>query len=105
MLLIALHARLTSCDRPLLLAGALVQLGGLLTMGSLGTIKNPTFEVKTGIVAMISVFSFGFGLGWAPLAYVVTTEMPSLHLRDQSQRIASLVNVAIAYIFLCLHFS
>lgn len=67
-----------------------------MTMGGLGTASSPSFEVKTGIVAMISVFAFGFSLGWAPLTYVVTTELPSLHLRDQSQRIASLVNVVTA---------
>jgi SP family sugar:H+ symporter-like MFS transporter len=65
-------------------------------MGGLGTIVNPSVAVKTAIVAMVTVFSVGFSLGWAPLTYVVTTELPALHLRDQTQRIASLVNVATA---------
>lgn len=83
-------------SRPLLLAGAVIQLGGLMTMGGLGTASNPTFEIKTGIVAMISVFAFGFSLGWAPLTYFVTPELPSLRLRDQSQCFASLANVVTA---------
>jgi SP family sugar:H+ symporter-like MFS transporter len=65
-------------------------------MGGLGTTVNPSVAVKTAIVAMVTVFSVGFSLGWAPLTYVVTTELPALHLRDQTQRIASLVNVATA---------
>lgn len=65
-------------------------------MGALGTVNKPTIEVRTAIVAMLSIFAFGFSLGWAPLTYVVTTELPSLHLRDQSQRVASLVNVVTA---------
>lgn len=86
--------------RPLLLAGAGVQLAGLLAMGSLGTVVNPSAAVKTAIVAMLSIFAFGFALGWGPLTYVVTTEIPSLRLRDQSQRVASLVNIVTAYVLL-----
>jgi MFS family permease len=82
--------------KTLLLAGAGIQLAGLLAMGRIGTIHSPTVAEKTAIVAMLSVFSFGFAIGWAPLAYVVTTELPALHLRDQSQRVASLVNVVTA---------
>jgi len=67
-----------------------------MTMGALGTIASPSTTVKSAIVAMLSVFLSGFAIGWAPLTYVVTTELPSLHLRDQSQRVASLVNVATA---------
>jgi sugar porter (SP) family MFS transporter len=84
--------------KPLLLAGAALQFCGLITMGSLGVRSNPSFKEKTGIVAMLSVFGCGFSLGWAPLAYVVTTELPSLHLRDHSQRVASLVNVVTAFV-------
>lgn len=67
-------------------------------MGSLGTVANPVLAIRTAIVAMLSIFAFGFSLGWGPLAYVVTTEMPSLHLRDQSQRIGSLVNIVTAFV-------
>ncbi|TVY82030.1 Hexose transporter HXT13 [Lachnellula suecica] len=83
--------------KTLLLAGAIIQLIGLLAMGGVGTIGHPTISDKTAIVALLSVFSFGFSLGWAPLTYVVTTELPALHLRDQSQRVASLVNVVTAF--------
>lgn len=65
-------------------------------MGGIGTVAEPTIAMKKAIVAMFSLFAFGFSLGWGPLTYVVTTEMPSLHLRDQSQRVASLVNIATA---------
>lgn len=65
-------------------------------MGFLGTIHNASFQVKSGIVATLVIFGFGFSLGWAPLTYVVTTELPALQLRDQSQRVASLINVLTA---------
>ena len=75
------------------MAGATVQLAALFTVGGLGTIKNQTHAVKTGVVAMVPIFGAGFSLGWAPLTYVVTTEVPALRLRDNSQRTASVVNV------------
>lgn len=65
----------------------------IATMGSLGTVSDPSFAVKTSIVAMLTVFAAGFVFSWAPLNYVVTTEIPALRLRDASQRTASIVNV------------
>lgn len=62
-------------------------------MGSLGTVADPSFAVKTSIVAMLTVFAAGYVFAWAPLNYVVTTEIPALRLRDASQRTASMVNV------------
>lgn len=99
----AVFLSLISVDRigrkSLLLAGAAIQLAALVAMGSVGTVHAPTRSEKTAIVALLSVFSFGFSIGWAPLTYVVTTELPALYLRDQSQRVASLVNVVTAYVF------
>ncbi|EQB57148.1 sugar transporter [Colletotrichum gloeosporioides Cg-14] len=79
--------------RPLLLIGAVLQFAAIVTMGSLGTVSDPSFAVKTGIVAMLTVFAASYVLAWAPLNYVVSTEIPALRLRDASQRTASMVNV------------
>lgn len=79
-------------DRPLLLVGAVVQTAALMTMGALG-VHTPNYTEKSAIVAMLSLFMVGFNIGWAALTYVVTTEIPALRLRDNSQRIASVANV------------
>ncbi|KXH25970.1 sugar transporter [Colletotrichum nymphaeae SA-01] len=79
--------------RPLLLIGAVWQFAAIVTMGSLGTVADPSFAVKTSIVAMLTIFAAGYVFAWAPLNYVVTTEIPALRLRDASQRTASMVNV------------
>jgi MFS transporter, SP family, sugar:H+ symporter len=81
-----------------LLIGAVWQFAAIVTMGSLGTVSNPSFGVKTGIVAMLTVFAAGFVFAWAPLTYVVTTEVPALRLRDASQRTASMVNVLMMFV-------
>lgn len=67
-------------------------------MGALGTVPNPSFGVKSGIVAMLTLFGSGFTFAFAPLNYVVTTEIPALRLRDASQRTASIVNVVANFI-------
>lgn len=79
--------------KTLLFAGAAVQTCALLTMGSLGVQDPVSSDRKIGIVAMLTTFTAGFSFGWAPLCYVVTTEIPALRLRDYSQRTASAVNV------------
>lgn len=61
-------------------------------MGGLG-VRTPSYAEKSAVAAMLSLFTVGFNIGWAPLTYVVTTEVPTLRLRDNSQRIASVTNV------------
>lgn len=79
--------------RPLLFIGASIQIAAILTMGGLGTVSNPTDGHKIAIVSMLILFSAGFVFAWAPLTYVITTEVSALRLRDASQRTASMVNV------------
>lgn len=83
---------MTDVGRPLLLIGAAIQATALLIMGGLG-VHAPSYPQKSAIVAMLSLFTVGFNIGWAALTYVVTTEIPTLRLRDNSQRIASVTNV------------
>jgi hypothetical protein len=80
-------------NRHMLQAGALVQAGAMLTMGGLGLRAPLPSSYKPGIIAAFIFFSMGFAFGWAPLTYVVTTELPALRLRDRNQRVASLVNI------------
>ncbi|KAH8883538.1 sugar transporter [Thozetella sp. PMI_491] len=79
--------------RPLLLISAIIQCASIMTVGGLGLIANPSSEVKIAIVAMVTVFGCGFILAWAPLTYVVTTEIAPLRLRDVTQRTGAIVNV------------
>lgn len=77
----------------MLLSSALLQAAALYAMGGLG-LENPvSFGHKSGEVALLVVFGASFLWGWAPLTYVVTTELPALRLRDRSQRVASIMNI------------
>jgi hypothetical protein len=77
----------------MLLSSAFCQALILFIMGGLG-LQNPlSYGHKSGEVAMLLLFGISFLIGWAPLTYVVTTELPALRLRDRSQRVASIVNI------------
>lgn len=80
--------------RYMLLAGSTVQAVALVAMGGLGLRGTGAFAHKAGEAAMLSLFASAFSFAWGPLTYVVTTEMPALRLRDRSQRVASLTNIA-----------
>ncbi|KAJ5736660.1 uncharacterized protein N7483_001785 [Penicillium malachiteum] len=84
--------------RKLFMAGSIVQVAALFTMGGLGIASPATTPEKTAIASMMAIFSAGFGLGWAPLTYVVVTEIPALSLRDHSQRVASLTNILTTFV-------
>ena len=71
-----------------------VMVAAMMTMGSLGIQQPVSLGRRNGIVGMIAVFACGFSLGWAPMSYVVTTEISALRLRDMTSRVAFTTNVA-----------
>lgn len=84
-------------SRNLLLVGAAVQTGALMAMGGLGLASPITRSDKIGIISMLGLMGVGFSLGWAPLTYVVTTELPALRLRDHTLRLGFIVNVVMNF--------
>lgn len=78
-----------------MIMSSVTMVAGMMTMGALGLESPVTTAKKNGIVAMLSVFVCGFSMGWAPLSYVVTTEVSSLRLRDLTARVGFTVNVVI----------
>ena len=76
---------------------SVVMMAGHFTMGGLGTPAVVTTPMKKGIVASMVIFGAGFAAGWAPLTYVVVTEIVSLRLRDVTSRLGFFVNVLFKY--------
>lgn len=70
-------------------------MAALFTMAGLGTASPITKPMKTAIAAMVSIMGFGFALGFAPLSYVVTTELPALRLRDKTLFLGFITNVVV----------
>ncbi|KAJ5655253.1 hypothetical protein N7507_007203 [Penicillium longicatenatum] len=79
--------------RNMIFAGATIQLGALMTMGGLGAVNAPDYGVKSGIIAMMMIFTCGYSLGWAPTAHILSSEIPSTSLRDMTYRTASVLNI------------
>lgn len=75
--------------------GAIIQMAACLTMGGLGTAANPSDSIKAGIIAMMVVFTFGYSIGWAPTAHILSAEIPSTSMRDMTYRTASVLNIAV----------
>ena len=64
-----------------------------MTMGGLGTTKNPSANIKIGIISMMAVSTFGYSLGWAPTSHILSAEIPSTTHRDMTYRTASVLNI------------
>lgn len=88
--------------RSLLLLSACVQIVALFAMAGLGEASSASGSslkhLSAAIVAMLVLFNVGFSLGWGPIVYVVSAEVPALRLRDQSQRVAMLTNIAMNFV-------
>lgn len=89
--------------RPLLLLSAGIQAVALFAMAGLGEASSSASgsalkHISAAIVAMLTLFGVGFATGWGPLTYVVSAEVPALRLRDQSQRVAMLTNIAMNFV-------
>ncbi|OLN95876.1 Hexose transporter HXT15 [Colletotrichum chlorophyti] len=82
---------------PLLVAGAALQMAALMTMGGLGTVENPSYGIRSGIVATVTLFGMGFSLGWAPLSHVVAAEIPTTGLRDFTYALGSVFNIVVQW--------
>ncbi|KXJ90387.1 general substrate transporter [Microdochium bolleyi] len=81
--------------RTMIHVGATIQLIAVMTMGGLGTVTPATFGTKTGIIATMVIFSFGYSFGWAPTSHTLSAEVPSTRARDMTYRTASVINIAI----------
>ncbi|CCT62829.1 related to RGT2-Sensor of high external glucose concentrations [Fusarium fujikuroi] len=82
---------------PLMIAGAVLQTASLMTMGGLGTVKNPSQSIRSAIVATVTLFGVGFSLGWAPLSHVVAAEIPTTGLRDLTYAVGAVFNIVIQW--------
>lgn len=82
----------------LVISGTIIQIAGLITMGALGVQTPVPTSAKNGIVGCMFLFTAGFSLGWAPLTYVVITEVPSIKLRDKTQRFCFFFNILFAFL-------
>ncbi|CAG1963118.1 unnamed protein product [Fusarium graminearum] len=80
------------------LLGASVQVSALMTMGGLGTVSDPSNQIKAGIVSMMVIFTFGYAVGWAPTAHILSAEIPALTVRDMTYRSASVLNIATQFV-------
>lgn len=81
-----------------LTSSALLQTAALLTMGGLGTADSTVTAAKVGIVAMLLLYSFGWSVGYAPLAYVLAAELPSPYLREYTLRVAYAVKLIMEFV-------
>lgn len=81
-----------------LTSSALLQTAALLTMGGLGTADPTVTAAKVGIVAMLLLYSFGWSVGYAPLAYVLAAELPSPYLREYTLRVAYAVKLIMEFV-------
>ncbi|PLB43418.1 putative sugar transporter [Aspergillus steynii IBT 23096] len=100
--LISMIAALSLSDRigrrPMLLTSSAVMAAGMLTMGGLGIPDPVTDQYKKAIIGMYVVLALGFSLGWGPQAYVVSTELPALRLRDMTLQLGFITNVAMNFV-------
>jgi SP family sugar:H+ symporter-like MFS transporter len=76
-----------------LVVSAAMQTGALMIMGALGSVHDQHPTVQRGIVGMLLVYSFAWSVGWAPLTYVISTELPSASQRENTLRVAYTVKL------------
>ncbi|KAM0327191.1 hypothetical protein ACHAQA_006324 [Verticillium albo-atrum] len=84
--------------RTLLMISSVAMMGCLLSMGGLGIEVPVSTSRMKGIMALISLFGVSFSIGWAPLTYVVATEVSALRLRDHTSRVGFTTNVVLNFL-------
>ncbi|THU82598.1 general substrate transporter [Dendrothele bispora CBS 962.96] len=85
--------------RPVLISGAFFQsLWLYLVAGIGGTTGGPVnADRQRMMVAATMLFTFSFSYSWAPLSYVVASEVGTGALREKTMAFSSMVNVVAAF--------
>ncbi|KAF2438882.1 hypothetical protein P171DRAFT_490918 [Karstenula rhodostoma CBS 690.94] len=52
-------------------------------------------DMKTGIIAMMTVFIFSFSIDYAPPSHVIAVEIPAQHLRNKIYAVGAVFNITI----------
>ncbi|KAF4336084.1 hexose transporter 2 [Fusarium beomiforme] len=65
----------------------------LFIVGSVGTISNPNEAQKNTLVASFTLFSCSYALSWAPVSYVILSEVASSHIKEKTNLLASVISV------------
>ncbi|KAF4983403.1 hypothetical protein FZEAL_1132 [Fusarium zealandicum] len=84
--------------RILMIMSSCTMFAAMTTMGGLGLEDPVADDRKKGVLAMMAIFACGFSMGWAPLSYVVTTEVSALRLRDLTSRVGFTANVFMNFV-------
>ena len=52
-----------------------------------------TEPMKIAIVTFITLYAFSFAVGWSPISYIISAEVPSQQLRDKTSQMGFIVGV------------
>lgn len=84
--------------RQVLIWGGILQAPWLFAIAILGTKDNPTSSDAKGLVACVLLFNFWFSGTWAPIAYVIGSEIGTSSLREKTMAFSSSINVVAAWL-------
>lgn len=84
--------------RPILIWGGIMQAPWLFAVAYLGSKANPSPEDSKALVASVLLFNFFFSGTWAPVAYIIASEIGTGSLREKTMAFASTVNVVAAWL-------
>lgn len=61
-----------------------------------------TYNVQVAIISFIVIYGFAFAIGWAPISYILSAEIPSQQLRDKTSQMGFIIGVFVQYVR-CTH--
>ncbi|KAF9052175.1 general substrate transporter [Rhodocollybia butyracea] len=84
--------------RPVLIGGAFFQSLFLYIMAGIGGQEGKLPKANINMmVASVMLFNFAFSASWAPLSYVVASEVGTGALREKTMAFSSIINVVCAF--------
>lgn len=84
--------------RPILIWGGILQAPWLFAVAFLGSQSDPSTDESKALVASVLLFNFFFSGTWAPVAYLIASEIGTGSLREKTMAFASTVNVVAAWL-------
>lgn len=84
--------------RPLLCIGGTSMAFFIFMVGGIGTIQEPSANMKNLLVASVMLFGGSYGVSWASVSYVILGEVAASRVKEKTNQLAVAISVLTTFV-------
>ncbi|CAK7237081.1 hypothetical protein SBRCBS47491_009855 [Sporothrix bragantina] len=84
--------------RPLVMTGGFFMGIFLFVIAGVSSVATPNFSEAHAMVASLMLFGASFALSWAPVSYIVLSEVAASRVKEKTNLLASVVSILVTFV-------